>query len=207
MATFHIMVLVVLVSCMQTSPESAFSVEPAAESALPMVTITPVTEPEVLSTAEVRSTTYIPGISTMTVVGTPLVSTPTTPGVTAGAAAGTNTPGQTSPETPALGDVASFTVSGYVLRGGDTTPPGLLDAPRTFIYEVQQEDGSVVNVSFISYPPSPVGDRQSITLDFYAGFIRPGDYLIARGTFETVANTLSVTGEGDYITTYPQKPG
>jgi hypothetical protein len=105
-----------------------------------------------------------------------------------------------------VGEVAGFTVSGYVLGGGDTTPPGLLDAPRTFIYEVQQEDGTIVMVSFISYPPSPVGDRQMITLNFYAGAVRPGDYLIARGTYEAAAKTLFVTDEGDYIETYPQKP-
>ena len=57
-------------------------------------------------------------------------------------------------------------VSGIIVSGGDTTRPGgPLDAPRVFTYQIKQSDGSIINVSYTSYPPSPVGDaaRAKIT--------------------------------------------
>ena len=181
----------ILSSCTPSTADPAVTVEPATASVLLPVTVTSITETEVFSTAEIPETTSIPGAS----------KTPTAPTVTAVAVAGATT----LPETPALIGEAGFTVSGFVLGGGDTTPSGLSDAPRTFIYEVQQEDGSIVQVSYTAYPPSPVGDQQVITLNFFAGSIRAGDYLIARGTYEASTSTLTVIGEGDYIETYLEK--
>lgn len=101
-----------------------------------------------------------------------------------------------------------LTIAGYVTGGGDTTPAGLADAPRRFVYQVETEDRGVVNVSYIAYPPSPAGDRAraKIALNFHAGTVRVGDYLEARGTLDPATNTLVVAESGDYITTYPQKP-
>jgi hypothetical protein len=118
----------------------------------------------------------------------------------------------TQPGTPALtpreGTDMVRVVSGYVVGGGDTTPGGLADAPRKFVYQVQQDDGSVVNVAYTAYPPGPTGDqaRKKIRLDFHAGTIRTGDYLEARGRYDEDTNTVVVADEGDYIETYSQKP-
>lgn len=51
-------------------------------------------------------------------------------------------------------------ITGTVIGGGYTTPEGLFDAPRKFVYQVRQDDGSVVKVTYTAYPPSPVGDRE-----------------------------------------------
>lgn len=112
-------------------------------------------------------------------------------------------PGTATPEAE-----ITVAVSGYVVGGGDTTPQGLTDAPRKFVYNIQTDDGSFVTVAYTAYPPSPVGDREAkkIRLNFHAGTILVGDYLKARGTYDGNTNTLMVAEEGDYIETYPEKP-
>ncbi|SMO58517.1 hypothetical protein [Fodinibius sediminis] len=99
------------------------------------------------------------------------------------------------------------TIRGTVLKAEDTTPEGLLDSPRRLLYEIQVEEGTPVKVTYTAYPPSPAGDRagKKITLDFHAGSIREGDYLVAHGSYDEEANTLTVAGEGDYIKTFPDK--
>jgi hypothetical protein len=95
-------------------------------------------------------------------------------------------------------------ISGFVLSGGDTTPAdGPRDTPRTFVYKVQKEDGTLINVSYVAYPPSPVGDanKSKITLEFYAGSIQFGDRIYASGMLDKVANTIMA----DYIRTEPPK--
>ena len=60
---------------------------------------------------------------------------------------------------------------GRVTSGGDTTPEGLLDVPRRFVYRIETETGSTFNLTYTSFPPSPVGDAQSrrVRLDFHEG--------------------------------------
>lgn len=100
-----------------------------------------------------------------------------------------------------------ITVSGYVISGGDTTPEGLFDTPRKFVYSVQKDDGTNINVQYTAYPPSPAGDRErkKIRLDFHAGTIKIGDYLKAHGTYDKENNLLLVANEGDYLETYSEK--
>lgn len=97
-------------------------------------------------------------------------------------------------------------VSGVVIGGGDTTPPGLLDAPRTFSYLILSKQG-LINMRYTSYPPSPAGDaaRAKITLDFFSGEVRVGDRMEAYGRLDRSANALVVAEEGDYIRTYEVK--
>jgi len=97
------------------------------------------------------------------------------------------------------------TVSGYVISGGDTTPEGLFDVPRVFVYEIRKDDGSVVNVAYTAYPPSPVGNNEMKKIRL-KGPISIGVYLIAHGTYNKETNTLIVANDGDYIETYPKKP-
>lgn len=106
-----------------------------------------------------------------------------------------------------------LTISGYVVSGGDTTPQGLFDAPRKFVYKVKTANGSNLDVTYTAYPPSPVGDqeRKKIRLSFHAGSVLIGDYLQARGSFVKSTNVLTVADEGDYIETSqksqpPEKP-
>ena len=106
-----------------------------------------------------------------------------------------------------------LTISGYVVSGGDTTPQGLFDAPRKFVYKIKTDTGSIIDVTYTAYPPSPVGDqeRKKIRLSFHAGSVLIGDYLQARGSFIKSANVLTITDEGDYIETSqksqpPEKP-
>ncbi len=98
-------------------------------------------------------------------------------------------------------------ISGRVTGGGDTTPKGLLDAPRRFVYQVERDDGSVVNLAYTAFPPSPFGDRQAskIKLVLHEGRISPGHYIKAGGSFDSGTNTLTVAQEGDFIETYPEK--
>jgi hypothetical protein len=96
------------------------------------------------------------------------------------------------------------TVSGTVVGGGDQTPPGgPMDAPRTYVYSVKAADGTLVNVSYVAYPPSPAGDaaRARIVLDFDGGSVEVGDRLEASGAFNKATNTVEVALEGDYIRT------
>jgi len=97
-------------------------------------------------------------------------------------------------------------VSGIVVGGGDITPPGLMDAPRIFTYQVLRKEG-LINVSYTAYPPSPAGDaaRKKITLEFFGGLIRVGDKMEAYGTLDRGTNTVVVASEGDYIRTYEVK--
>lgn len=100
------------------------------------------------------------------------------------------------------------TVRGIVISGGDTSQPGgPLDTPRKFVYQVLTEEGMLINVSYIGYPPSPVGDamREKIVLDFYQGEIRVGDKMEARGTLDGQTNTVVVAEAGDYISTSLKK--
>ena len=106
-----------------------------------------------------------------------------------------------------------LTISGYVVSGGDTTPQGLFDVPRKFVYKIKTDTGSIIDVTYTAYPPSPVGDqeRKKIRLSFHAGSVLIGDYLQARGSFNKSANVLTITDEGDYIETSqksqpPEKP-
>ena len=97
-------------------------------------------------------------------------------------------------------------ISGIVIGGGDTTPPGLMDAPRVFVYLVMRAEG-LINVTYTAYPPSPVGDKLDgkITLDFEGGSVRVGDKMVAYGTLDRNTNTLVVAGEDGYIRTYGVK--
>ncbi len=99
-------------------------------------------------------------------------------------------------------------IAGYVIGGGDTTPEGLFDVPRKFVYKIKTDDNSFINVSYTAYPPSPVGDiqKKKIRLNFHAGTILIGDYLKARGSYDKNTNTVIVASEGDYIETYTKKP-
>lgn len=101
----------------------------------------------------------------------------------------------------------AVTVSGYVISGGNTTPEGLFDAPRKFVYTIQKDDSSSTNVSYTAYSPSPVDgrERKKIRLNFHAGTIKIGDYLKARGIYDAKTNVLTVANEGDYIETYSEK--
>jgi hypothetical protein len=95
-------------------------------------------------------------------------------------------------------------IYGYIISGGDTTgADGPKDAPRTFVYKVQKDDGNFVNISYIAYPPSPVGDanRDKITLDFHAGTIIIGDYVNASGMLDKTTNVIAC----NYIKTMPPK--
>lgn len=98
-------------------------------------------------------------------------------------------------------------IGGVVLGGGDTTAPGLMDAPRTFAFQVKTDNGEEITVTYTAYPPSPAGDSQpAVELSFYAGEILVGDYLSARGTYDQSAKTLTVANQGDYIKTFAEKP-
>lgn len=97
-------------------------------------------------------------------------------------------------------------ISGRVISGGDTTPEGLLDAPRKFVYQIEKEDGSVVNLTYTAFPPSPFGDRQlkKITLTLHEGRISIGHHVKASGSYDPETNTLTVAQEGDFIETSPE---
>lgn len=99
-------------------------------------------------------------------------------------------------------------ISGTVIGGGDTTPTGLMDVPRKFVYELRRDSGSAIYVSYTIYPPSPAGDAANakITLEFYNGTVTVGDYMQAFGTFDVRSNTITVANQGDYIKTFAHKP-
>ncbi|HWR66328.1 MAG TPA: hypothetical protein VN364_09435 [Bellilinea sp.] len=98
-------------------------------------------------------------------------------------------------------------IGGIVLGGGDTTPAGLMDAPRTFAYQIKADSGEEITVTYTAYPPSPAGDaKPEVKLSFHAGEILVGDYLVARGTFDKSSQTLTVGDQGDFIETYAEKP-
>jgi hypothetical protein len=98
-----------------------------------------------------------------------------------------------------------MSVTGTVTGGGDTTPAnGPVDAPRAFVYQVKRDDGTIVNVSYTAYPPSPVGDAQKekITLEFAGGTVNIGETMEALGRLDKETNTIEVKGEGDCIRTF-----
>jgi uncharacterized protein YceK len=97
-------------------------------------------------------------------------------------------------------------IGGVVLGGGDQTPEGLMDAPRTFLYQVRLDSGEEINVTYTSYPPTPAGEKSAITLTFFEGVINPGNYLIANGTYDSKSKTLTIAKEGDSIETFAKKP-
>lgn len=98
-------------------------------------------------------------------------------------------------------------VSGIVLGGGDQNPPGLMDAPRTFIYQVRLDSGEEINISYTAYPPSPVNEsKPSPKLTFNEGEIQIGEYIIAKGLYDLATQTLTVALEADFIETYAKKP-
>lgn len=96
-------------------------------------------------------------------------------------------------------------VRGKVRGGGDQSPEGRMGGPRRFVYQVETDDGSSVDVAYTAYPPSPFGDRQAqkIRLDFHAGAVQIGDYLVATGRLAEDQTTLEVAEEGDSIQTRP----
>ena len=99
------------------------------------------------------------------------------------------------------------TVQGVVLGGGDTTPAGLMDAPRTFVYQVELEDGQQISVSFTSYPPSPaVAGGPPYRLTIHTSEIQAGNYIIAHGSYDPNTQTLVVAEEGDFLEVYEKKP-
>lgn len=93
-------------------------------------------------------------------------------------------------------------IRGVVLEGGDQTPEGLFDVPRTYIYQIRLETDEIILLSYIAYPDTPSGEnREEPILDFENGVIEVGDYLIAKGTYDPESNTLFVEKETDYIKT------
>jgi hypothetical protein len=99
-------------------------------------------------------------------------------------------------------------IYGYIISGGDTFPAdGPLDAPHKFIYTVKKDDSSLINVSYMGYPPSPVGDayKARVTLEFWTGSIEIGDRIEALGMFDKETNTVVIANEGDFIRTYEPK--
>jgi hypothetical protein len=111
------------------------------------------------------------------------------------------------PTEPVLLSAGVQEIGGVVISGGDTTPEGLLDAPRTFIYQVLLDTGEEINVTFTANPPSPIDQTQPVPkLTFYAGTINVGDYLVARGTYDLASRTLAVALEADFIETFAKKP-
>jgi hypothetical protein len=102
--------------------------------------------------------------------------------------------------------VKGYELSGMIIAGGDTTPPDLLDAPRKFVYSVQTDDNQTVTLTYTAYPPLPDPVDQKIKLTFHAGEILIGDYVKARGAYDTQANTLVVAEDGDFIETFATRP-
>jgi hypothetical protein len=91
-----------------------------------------------------------------------------------------------------------------VVGGGDTTPEGLADAPRRFVYRVETGDGSIARVAYTAYPPSPADDGVGIILRFHAGVVRVGDFLVARGHYDEAG--ILVVSEGGSIETFAERP-
>ncbi len=111
-----------------------------------------------------------------------------------------------SPTGSASGPVPGYILSGTILSGGDTTPPGLLDAPRKYVYSVKTSAGQVITLTFRTFPPSPVADTKEIQFDFHAGQILKGDTVEARGSYDESTKTLTVAESGDYIKTFASQP-
>lgn len=120
--------------------------------------------------------------------------------------AATGTPASPAAATAAVALPRMREISGVVTGGGDTTPAGLKDAPRLFVYQLLTDEGEQVSVQYRALPPSPAGDQKGFVLSFHAGTVQVNDYMIARGSFDEAQKTLTVAVDGDYIKTYAQKP-
>ena len=99
-------------------------------------------------------------------------------------------------------------ISGQVIDCRDSTPPGLADVPRRLLFVVEREDGSVAEITYTAFPPSPFGDSQAakIRLNLHEGKIMVGHHMNARDSFDAEANRLTVAGEGDFMETFASKP-
>ena len=99
-------------------------------------------------------------------------------------------------------------ISGRVIGGGDTTPEGLLDAPRRFVYQIERDDGSVIDLTYTAFPPSPAGDLRMhmIRLSFHEGRVIIGHYVRALGSYDPSTNTITVAAEGDFVETFSEEP-
>lgn len=91
---------------------------------------------------------------------------------------------------------------GYVINGGDTTPPERQGGPRVFRYELQRLDHASVTVQYRALPPSPAGQRQ-FDLAFHAGTVQIGDFMEACGHYDEANRHLTVSRAGHRITTHP----
>jgi len=107
------------------------------------------------------------------------------------------------PTQPVLLSAGVQEIAGVVIGGGDQTPEGLLDAPRTFLYQVKLESGEEINLTYTTSPPSPVNENQpKPKLSFQSGIINIGDQITARGTYDPTTQTLTVALETDFINSY-----
>lgn len=97
-------------------------------------------------------------------------------------------------------------IGGVIVGGSDQTPQGLMDAPRTFIYQVKLDSGEQINLTYTAFPPTPAGQKSVYRLTFFEGTINPGNYIQARGTYDADTKTLTVAEDGDFIETFAQKP-
>ena len=116
-------------------------------------------------------------------------------------------PAPTTPVVTMTPDVAAQRcIGGHVIGGGDTTPAGLADSPRAFVYSIRTDGGSTVRVSYTAVPPGPREHPQPFQLQFHAGTIRVGDYIKACGTYDAASATIVVARHGEYIETYAEQP-
>jgi hypothetical protein len=116
---------------------------------------------------------------------------------------------QTTAVQPIVTEVPSASctlITGYVIAGGDTTPEGLSDAPRQFVYEVKGDDSNVITVVYHAFPPGPANEAEKIRLNFHAGEVITGDYMRACGQLDSNTHTLVIARSGHYIETYPKQP-
>jgi hypothetical protein len=149
----------------------------------------PAGQPPVSATEPAASPSAIPAV----------MSSPTLPSIPH------STPVVASTQSP-VEPVKGYEVSGIVLSGGDTSPKGLMDTPKKFAYQLKTGDGKRITVTYTAYPPSPVGDKQKITLKFHEGGVQVGDTMKARGSFDENTMTLLVAEEGDFIETTAATP-
>lgn len=96
-----------------------------------------------------------------------------------------------------------MTVSGCIISYNNISKPEIMDVPDQHLYLVKTDYGSYLNIEYIAYPPSPLGEtaREKITLDFINDTILIGNYIEAHGTYSNETNTLKVEYDGDYIIT------
>lgn len=104
---------------------------------------------------------------------------------------------------PSVDDIK---IAGTVASGGYAGPSGVSDAPRKFEYQVETSDGEIYTITYTAYPPGPASLAEEIRLDFHAGEILIGDYLIACGTLDLDGQVVIVDKDGQFIETYSQKP-